>query len=347
MEHYVYVYLNPLVDYPDVLGINIFKQPIYVGKGKLKRLDSHWDLVKNGKPLINPMLNLVLKKIKDSDFSPIIIKIKEFMSDSDSKLLESELISKIGRKIKNTGPLLNITDGGDGGITWIGDHPTKGKKLEELYGLEKSNYMRRMLSECASQRTGDKNPMYGRTGTDSPIYGIKRDKEFGDKVSESLKFFFSLCDPEYINSVVDRLNSARSKIPDNIKNEWYCKISDAMKKKYEDGQLFNDSHRDSLSKNHYRKKNSGSLKLKASEKTRKLMSDSRKNVRLSEKHKENLKIFKISYDDLKLFLSDLGLKSKIQYREYIKINNIKAPLNPGKKIYGEKWEGWKIFLNKN
>jgi hypothetical protein len=347
MEHYVYVYLNPLVDYPDVLGINISKQPIYVGKGKLKRSDSHWNLVKNDKPLTNSMFNSVLKKIRDSDCSPIIIKIRESMSDSDSKLLESELISIIGRKIKNTGPLLNITDGGDGGITWIGDHPTKGKKLEELYGLDKSNYMRMILSECASQRTGDKNPMYGMTGTDSPIHGIKRDKEFCDKVSKSLKNFYSLCDPEYINSMVDRLNSARSKIPDNIKNEWYYKISNVMKKKYVDGQLFNDAHRDRLSKNHYRKNNAGSLKLKASEKTRKLMSDARKNVKLSEKHKENLRIFKISYDDLKLSLSGLGLKSKIQYIEYIKMNNIKAPLNPGKKIYGEKWEGWKIFLNKN
>jgi hypothetical protein len=347
MEHYVYAYLNPLVEYPDVLGINVFKQPIYIGKGKLKRSDSHWDLVKSDKPLTNSMFNSVLKKIKDSGFSPIIIKIRESMSDSDSKILESELISIIGRKIKNTGPLLNITDGGDGGITWIDKHPAKGKKLEELYGFDKSNYMKKILSECASQRTGDKNPMYGRVGVDSPLYSIRKDKEFGDKVSKSLKNFFSSCDPEYINSIVDRLNSARSKIPDDIRMEWYCKISDVMKRKYDDGQLFNDAHRDSLSKNHYRKKNAGSLKLKASEKTRKMMSNSRKNVKLSEKHKANLRIFKISYDDLKLFLSSLGLKSKIQYREYIKMNNINAPLNPGKKIYGEKWEGWKIFLNKN
>lgn len=346
MEHYVYVYLDPLVDYPDVLDINIFKKPIYVGKGKLDRSDSHWNLVKKGKKLKNSMLDSQLTKIKNSGCRPIIIKIRECMSDADAKLLESELISLIGRRIKNSGPLLNISDGGDGGITWEGEHPAKGKTLEELYGLDKSNSLRRILSESASQRIGNKNPMYGRTGIDSPLYGVKKDSEFGAKISNSLKLFYSQCDPEYINEIVNRLNSARSEISEDLKSVWYSKISNSMKKKYREGNLFGEEHRSNLSKNHYRKNNAGSIELKASEETRKKMSDVRKNVKLSEKHKENLRTFKITYDELKSLLSDLGLRSKIQYREYIKNNSINAPLNPGRKIYGERWEGWKIFLNK-
>jgi len=38
--------------------------------------------------------------------------------------------------------LLNTTDGGDGGITWIGEHHNKGKKLEEIVVEEKATELK-------------------------------------------------------------------------------------------------------------------------------------------------------------------------------------------------------------
>jgi hypothetical protein len=38
----------------------------------------------------------------------------------------------------------------------------KGKKLEEIFGVEKSTFIRNRLSEIAKNRIGDKNPMFGK-----------------------------------------------------------------------------------------------------------------------------------------------------------------------------------------
>jgi hypothetical protein len=346
MEHYIYVYFDPIFNYEDFMEFGIFKQPIYIGKGKGSRLNYHWNQIKSYKKLSNPLFTSRLESIRDSENEPIILKISENLTDDEAKFIEKELISKIGRKIYNDGPLLNISDGGDGGITWIGENPKKGKSLESLYGHEESERLKKILSESAKMRTGDKNPMFGRADKNSPLYGSKRDKSTCNKISTSLKKFFNSCDPEYINSMINRMNIAREKINPEIKETWYKKQSEIMKMKYERGELFTESHRLNLSKNNYKKNNSGSSILKISDETKIKISESLKNVKLSESHRNNLKTFHISYDDLKKLISDCGLKSKIEYREYVTSNNIKVPLNPGKKIYGEKWEGWKKFLNK-
>ena len=243
--------------------------------------------------------------------------------------------------------MLFRSGGGDGGITWIGENPKKGKSLELLYGHDESVRLKTILSESAKSRIGEKNPMFGLRGELSAIYGIKKDEDFGKKISSSLKDFFSKCDPEYIALNVNRMNLAKKNIDPEIKKTWYEKQSQTMKMKYESGELFTNSHRSNLSKNNYRKRNSKSEVLKASEETRKKISESKKGVKLSESHKKNLKSFDITYEDLKSLISNLGLKSKVEYREYVKSNKIKAPLNPNKKIYGDNWEGWKKFLSKN
>jgi hypothetical protein len=346
MEHYVYVYFDPIINCDDIMKLGIFKQPIYIGKGKDGRFDHHWNQIRSHRKLTNPLFTSRLELIRDSGNEPIILKISENLTDGEAKILEKKLISEIGRKIHNKGPLLNISEGGDGGITWVGENPKKGKSLETLYGYVESERLKKILSESAKSRTGDKNPMFGKTGENSPLYGFKSDESTRNKISTSLKKFFNSCDPEYISLMVNKMNLARENVDPVIKETWYAKQSEIMKKKYESGEIFTESHRINLSKNNYRKNNSGSYVLNHSEETKRKISKSLKNVKLSESHRNNLKTFDISYDDLKKLISDVGLKSKIEYREYIKSNNIKAPISPGKKIYGEKWEGWKKFLNK-
>jgi hypothetical protein len=77
--------------------------------------------------------------------------------------------------------LLNITDVGDGGITWIGEHHNKGKKLEEIVGEEKATELKQNLSERASKRVGELNPNFGNRGELSKIYG-ENNPNFGKKI---------------------------------------------------------------------------------------------------------------------------------------------------------------------
>ncbi len=54
----------------------------------------------------------------------------------------------------------------------------------------------------------------------------------------------------------------------------------------------------------------------------------------------------LSYEEAKKHLTDVGIKSETQYQKVYKNMNVSLPHNP-ERVYKNKWEGWKIFLNKN
>ncbi len=85
--------------------------PIYVGKGKTasERADVHW--VHGAK---NPFLKSVLKKIRALGLKPDIEIVGWFDDEYEAFRLEVALIARIGRRDLALGPLLNLTDGGDG-----------------------------------------------------------------------------------------------------------------------------------------------------------------------------------------------------------------------------------------
>jgi len=62
---------------------------------------------------INPLKNNKIKKILKLGYQVEAIKIIENLSESESLVLESKLISIIGRKDLNQGILCNMTDGGE------------------------------------------------------------------------------------------------------------------------------------------------------------------------------------------------------------------------------------------
>ena len=60
------------------------------------------------------------------------------------------------------------------------DHPfkkLKGKTFEELYGENKAKELRENLSQIASQRTGDKNPFYGKTHSEETRKKMSEDRK--------------------------------------------------------------------------------------------------------------------------------------------------------------------------
>lgn len=98
---YVYVYYDPRTTPPT---------PIYVGKGKGKRIYDH--LTKK----TNFILKRKIQHIKELNLHPVVEKIKENLTNEDACKLEKELISKYGKICEETGTLCNFTDGGEGSL---------------------------------------------------------------------------------------------------------------------------------------------------------------------------------------------------------------------------------------
>jgi hypothetical protein len=116
-KYYIYIYLNPLnpgvFNYQD---LTFDFEPIYVGKGTGKRIHNHLSSCqnKNNKTGYRRLFYQKLRKIIKLGFSPIIITFKDNLSEKEAFSLETELISKIGRRIMKEGPLCNNSKGGEG-----------------------------------------------------------------------------------------------------------------------------------------------------------------------------------------------------------------------------------------
>ena len=138
-QFYVYVYRDPRP------GEN--KVPIYVGKGKGKRMNSQR---RSG------LFREVLAKLRKSGLKPIVKKVRCFDKEADALLHEIKLIAKYGRRDLGTGPLYNRTIGGDGMVGYI--------RLAELRALDgkngkqrwKDKAYRRKIRAAIKRRFADK-----------------------------------------------------------------------------------------------------------------------------------------------------------------------------------------------
>lgn len=77
--------------------------PCYVGKGKGERWRSH------GKRTHNPHLARIYAKYGELP----VVKLRDGLTDAEAMAFEIQMIAAIGR-LKNGGPLVNMTDGGEG-----------------------------------------------------------------------------------------------------------------------------------------------------------------------------------------------------------------------------------------
>jgi len=106
-NYYVYVYLDTRKEGNYNYGKYNFKyKPFYIGKGKNNRYLKH--LYENEFDTENTFKYRVIKKIRESGKNIIINKIEENLSEENAYILETKLISLIGRRCNNTGCLTNI-----------------------------------------------------------------------------------------------------------------------------------------------------------------------------------------------------------------------------------------------
>jgi hypothetical protein len=149
-DYYVYIYLDPRKPgtfiYEDL--IYLF-EPFYVGSGRGYRKYSHLyetDMKHKNKPKYNK-----IKKIKKLGLKLILIEIVSNLTKEKSLIIETNIITKIGRNNIKTGPLLNY------------------KSSEEDCQYE---YMKKFR--------GKGNPMYGKTIFDIWI------KKYGETVAAKM-----------------------------------------------------------------------------------------------------------------------------------------------------------------
>jgi desulfoferrodoxin (superoxide reductase-like protein) len=165
---YTYVYLDPRRPghycYKDVCFLF---EPIYVGKGKGRRYLFHLDSL-NGKrnQLFKSKLSKVLSEVVKEHFIRYIILVKDKVSEQQALDFEMFLIREIGRYNTQTGPLVNLTDGGEGvsGGHW----KVPGKRLTEEHkkkiaagGLGKK-HSEETKNKIAVSHKGEKHPMFGK-----------------------------------------------------------------------------------------------------------------------------------------------------------------------------------------
>ncbi len=169
---YVYIYYDPRKSPIE---------PIYVGKGKGKRMSFHKNRAQN------PILKRKLDKIKDLGLEPIIEKFIDNISDEEALKIEIELITKYGRIDLKTGPLCNLTEGGDGTSGRIASEETKKLWSEQRKGKKQTEAQyeancNRTISEETREKQRQANKGHSRHTPEQ----IKILKEFntGRKASQ-------------------------------------------------------------------------------------------------------------------------------------------------------------------
>lgn len=113
---YIYVYLDPRKPGKFEYGQYCFLyEPFYVGKGTNDRMYNH---LKKSELCKNSFKSNKINSIIMSGQEPYIIKIIDnIIEEKLSYELEEKIVSIIGRVINNKGPLVNLKDGGKGGLT--------------------------------------------------------------------------------------------------------------------------------------------------------------------------------------------------------------------------------------
>ncbi len=167
-NYYIYIYLDPRkFGKYSYKNLGFLYEPFYVGKGKGKRFEEiYWSR--------NSFFKNKINKIKKLGFIPVIFKLYENISEEESFEFEKQLIKEIGRFDLGTGPLVNMTNGGEGssGLIFSKEHRKKlSEKNKERVFSEKT---RKKISE---NKKGENNPNFGKS----------RSKEIKNKISYSKK----------------------------------------------------------------------------------------------------------------------------------------------------------------
>jgi hypothetical protein len=179
--YYCYILLDPTK--PGKFQYENFSfeyEPFYIGKGKGNRIDSH-DKPKDTKT----HKRAKIQKIKKLDLEIIKIKLFEDLSESSAFELEKSTISLIGRKDKNEGPLLNLTDGGEGASGHTHSAETKEKRSNTIIEWW-------ILLKEDKQRYDDRNMKISES-ISKLQKGVSYEERHGDRAEEMKKMRSDWC----------------------------------------------------------------------------------------------------------------------------------------------------------
>lgn len=192
-KYYVYIYLNPLKPGKftyDTLSMSFLYEPFYIGKGIRNRYKKHLqDCILNKFDKNTFKINIIkkiLRSFSKEDFELFIIFYDKNITSKYASDVEIKLIKNIGKRIDKKGPLVNMTDGGEGmksvipwnkGKKWedskkwlVGREPwNKGKTNKELLGEKRANEISQKISKVKTgipnTNKGKKNPKISERNT--------------------------------------------------------------------------------------------------------------------------------------------------------------------------------------
>jgi hypothetical protein len=159
---FIYVYLDPRKSGDYKYGEYEFNhEPFYVGASSGKTIHDrkvrHLQYAKNDKDITNNNYKKnIIKSILSDKLEPIILKYIDGMSISDAFFKEKDMILIIGNRYDKSGPLVNISKGGDGG-----DNFTNNPRKEEIREKHRRNAL------------GSNNNMYGLPLEEYPSHKAK------------------------------------------------------------------------------------------------------------------------------------------------------------------------------
>lgn len=163
--YYVYTWTRPDTD-------SVF----YVGKGKGNRDASS--------KKHNPIFLNICDKLKRLGLDPIVVRLKDDLSENDAFALEKQEIAKHGRINNSTGTLANLTDGGEGKSGAIISVETKRRQSESLKIALSSPEARDKLSVAGRKRYEDPNE---RLRTSLAVTERYKDPKEREKMASSLR----------------------------------------------------------------------------------------------------------------------------------------------------------------
>lgn len=197
---YTYVYMDPELHGQYNYGEYVFEyQPYYIGKGNGDRYLSHLKKAKNNSknlPVLDKIRSLINRGYSEKTLKNFIIKIEDNISDSDALFLEKSLIDLIGRRILDTGPLMNILDGGEYQKSPL-QGPMTGKCLYnvwiEKYGVnianEKMCDYKKLMSEISTNKIFSESTKKKMSESAKKSWEIENRREL---MSESTKKYWDI-----------------------------------------------------------------------------------------------------------------------------------------------------------